>query len=93
MIRTAPVTLQIPGDPTTRTVTAEEQASLNGRAAMSQILLGMPVHDAIGVCCAYLLWAAFSHPAAVKRALLEPVVREGFRGVSLLKTLTRVVNP
>ncbi len=49
-----------------------------------------PVHDAIGICCSYLLLVSELHPDVLRRVLNEPVHKEGFRGISLLRHLTRV---
>jgi hypothetical protein len=56
---------------------------------VGQTLLELPAQTAIGLACAVLLHYAVEQPDMVRTVLHEPVVRDGFRGKSLLKTLTR----
>lgn len=59
----------------------------------AQLLIALeqvPVGLAIGVACAFLLHCAETKRREIRRVLNEPVIREGFRGVSLLEVLTRV---
>ena len=55
-------------------------------------LLAAPIYDAIGVACSCLLWASTAHPEVLRRVLHEPVVREGFRGESLMSVLGRAAR-
>ena len=75
--------------------------SSNGRVGLSperanvqnvalQTLIGLPVADAIGVACSYLLHCAYNHKVELRRVLNERVIREGFSGISLLELLKRV---
>lgn len=70
-----------------------EAADLNQSLAMQRDLIFMmtslPVRDSIGVACSYLLYAAMNHQTELRRAMNEKVVREGFRGESLLETIQR----
>lgn len=66
------------------------QQSLNTQAQMLKTMLAVPVPDAIGVSLSYLLHCAYNHPEVLRRVLNEQVVREGFRGESMLTVLNRV---
>lgn len=46
--------------------------------------------DAVGAACSYLLLVAQLDPEMLRKVLNEKVVREGFRGVSLLETFNRL---
>lgn len=54
-----------------------------------QLLQQLPVMDAIGVACSFLLHCSYNHRQAFRRVMNEKVVREGFGGVSLLKIFMR----
>jgi hypothetical protein len=54
-----------------------------------RILWDLSAGEAIGAACAVLLKYSVERPELVRRALNEPVIKNGFRGTSLLKTLTR----
>jgi hypothetical protein len=56
---------------------------------VGQTVMDLPAHQAIGIACSVLLHYALERPDLMRKVLHEPVVREGFRGKSLLKTLTR----
>jgi hypothetical protein len=59
----------------------------------AQQLSSLPVSTALGLCFSYILLACNSgrkNREAVRRCLNEPVIREGFGGESLLKTLLRI---
>lgn len=71
-------------------VDSPEGARLVLQTQMAKALLELQPHDAIGVALSYLLLAAHRHPEMLRRVLNEPVVREGFRGVSMIETLNRV---
>lgn len=66
------------------------QDSVAIQASMLKMLVAVPVSDAIGVSLSYLLYCAYNHPDVLRRVLNEPVVREGFRGESMLTVLNRV---
>lgn len=70
----------------------EEQDSLNFIAQTLKVLVKAPVHDAIGVSLGYLLHCAYLHPEVMRRVLNEPVVREGFRGSTMIVELQRVAR-
>lgn len=55
-----------------------------------RLLQRLPVTDAIGVACSFLLHCAYNHRDAFRRVMNEKVVREGFSGVSLLEVFKRV---
>lgn len=68
---------------------AREDVGVAAQVAALQTLLALPVGDAIGAACSFLLDCAYRHPALLRRVLDERVVREGFRGVSLLQMFKR----
>lgn len=53
-------------------------------------LQGLPVNDAIGAACSFLLHCSYNHRGMLRRVLNERVIREGFSGISLLELLKRV---
>lgn len=53
-------------------------------------MLAMKPEHGIGVALSYLLMASCEHPDMLRRVLNEKVVREGFTGVSMIETLTRI---
>jgi hypothetical protein len=55
-----------------------------------RVLSSLPVSDALGAACSYLLHCGYHHRDELRRVMHEPVIREGFRGMSLLELLTRV---
>lgn len=64
--------------------------SLRLQTQLAKTLLALPPAEAIGATLSYLLLASTTHPEMLRRVLNEQVVREGFRGVSMLETLNRV---
>lgn len=66
----------------------EGQHILAQTAAMN-VLLKLPVSDAIGAACSYLLHCAYNHRVEFRRVMNEKVIREGFGGISLLQVLKR----
>ena len=60
------------------------------RHQMVKALSKMPQADAVGIACAFLLECSKKNPALLRRTVNEPVVREGFRGQSLLAILKRL---
>lgn len=54
-----------------------------------RLLSSLPVGDAIGAACSYLLHCALNHRAEFRRVMNERVIREGFRGISLLDVFKR----
>ncbi len=52
----------------------------------------LPVHEALGITAAVFLKASFEQPDMLRRILNEQVVREGFRGESLITVLTRAAR-
>lgn len=65
------------------------QEHLNLRAQAIKVLIGLPLEDALGVACSFLELASVRNPSVVRRVLNEPVVKQGFRGTSLLQTLNK----
>lgn len=65
---------------------------LAGQAQMLNALLKLAPQDAAGVACSMLLYLSETQPKMLERLLNEPVVREGFTGVSLLETFKRVAR-
>lgn len=70
----------------------EKSGSLERQAAMLKALVSLPEAEAIGVACSILLQASYDCPHVLRRVLMEPVVREGFRGEPLAATLARVAR-
>ncbi len=66
--------------------------SLTIQAELCKALMKVSVPDASGVALSYLLYCAHAHPHVLRTLLNEPVVREGFRGTSMLTVLTRVAR-
>lgn len=81
-----------PGTAPVRPLSPEDQESLDFAARLMKILTRVPVTDAIGVALSYVLYCAYNHPDVLRRCLNEPVVREGFRGESLLTVISRVAR-
>jgi hypothetical protein len=54
------------------------------------ILQRLPIGDAIGAACSFLLHCAYNHRVEFRRVMNEKVIREGFSGVSLLEVFKRV---
>jgi len=67
-------------------------ADIELEAKLLRSLLAVPLHDAAGVSLSFLLHCAYTRPQVLRRLLNEPVVREGFRGESMLTLLTRVAR-
>lgn len=53
-------------------------------------LQSLPVEDAIGAACSFLLHCSYQHTEMTRRVLNEKVIRHGFRGISLLEHLNKV---
>jgi hypothetical protein len=53
-------------------------------------MVALPVAEAIGAACSFLLHCAYNHQTEFRRVMNEQVIREGFRGVSLLDVFKRV---
>jgi hypothetical protein len=68
---------------------AEQNRLTNQHHALA-LLTSLPVSDAIGAACSYLLHCAYNHPDIFRRVMNERVVREGFSGISLLALFNRV---
>jgi hypothetical protein len=59
----------------------------------AQQLQALPVSTALGLCFSYILLACETGRAnrdRVRRCLNEPIIKQGFTGESLLKTLLRI---
>jgi hypothetical protein len=54
-------------------------------------LQSMPVADALGACCAFLLHCAYEDDKRqmFRRVMREPVHKDGFVGISLLEVFRR----
>jgi hypothetical protein len=66
-----------------------DQASLMLQTTVLRQLQEMPVGDAIGACCSFLLHCSYNHRDMFRRVMNERVVREGFAGISLLEVFKR----
>lgn len=75
-----------------RPLSPTDQASLDFAAQMMKLLTRASITDAIGVALSLVLHCAYNHPDILRRCLNEPVVREGFRGESLLTVILRVAR-
>jgi len=69
---------------------ANSPQDIGDQMAALKVLQGLTVQNAVGAACSFLLHCAIKHPDMTRRVLNEKVIREGFRGMSLLETLTRV---
>ena len=68
---------------------ADDQASLARQNAMARALMDMPIGEAIGSACSFLLHCAYNHRTEFRRVMNEKVIREGFTGISLLEVFKR----
>ena len=68
----------------------ESQKSIAAQNSLLKLLQAMPVGDAIGVACSYLLHCAYNHQTEFRRVMNEKVIHEGFTGISLLDLFKRV---
>lgn len=66
------------------------QTSVERQHQVMQLLSGLPIGDAIGAACSFLLHCAYNHRVEFRRVMNEKVIREGFSGVSLLDVFKRV---
>lgn len=71
-------------------VDSEQGQSVMRQNAALKTLTSMPVGDAIGAACSFLLHCAYNHRTEFRRVMNEKVIREGFSGVSLLEVFKRV---
>lgn len=67
-----------------------EGQSIQRQNEALRVLSSLPVGDAIGAACSYLLHCAYNHRTEFRRVMNERVVREGFSGISLLDVFKRV---
>jgi len=67
-----------------------DHASIMAQTQALQVLQRLPVTDAIGAACSFLLHCAYNHRDAFRRVMNEKVVREGFTGISLIQLFNRV---
>lgn len=81
-----------PATTSVRPLSTSDQESLDFTARTMKILTRVPLADAIGVALSFVLHCAYNHPDVLRRCLNEPVVREGFRGESLLTVISRVAR-
>lgn len=68
----------------------EKEISVTRQTIAMKTLLGLPVADAIGAACSFLLHCAYNHQVEFRRVMNERVIQEGFRGLSLLDVFKRV---
>lgn len=68
----------------------QENRSLAAQTAAVQVLAQLPVHDAMGAACSFLLSCAYNHQEMFRRVMNEKVIREGFTGISLIQLFKRV---
>lgn len=66
------------------------QSSIESQTQALKILQALPVGDAIGAACSFLLHCVFNHRTELRRVMNEKVIREGFSGISLLELFKRV---
>lgn len=64
--------------------------SLVIQTQFAKAMTEMAPQDGIGLALSYLLIMSLAQPEMLQKALSEPVIREGFRGVSMIETLKRV---
>lgn len=67
-----------------------EDARLAMQTRYAKSMLEMTPQDGIGIALSYLLMAAGQYPDMLRTVLNEKVVRDGFRGVSMIETLNRI---
>jgi hypothetical protein len=77
-----------------KTLSAPRGAPLPQSEAVLQnqlltMLTDLPVGTAIGVACSFLLHCSYNHHVEFRRVMNEKVIREGFRGMSLLEMFKR----
>lgn len=63
-------------------------AQMRALSALQQL----PLPEAIGAACSFLLHCALNHRTMTRRVLNEKVIRSGFRGESLLDVLKRAAR-
>lgn len=65
-------------------------AALAMQTQFAKGMLEMSPQDGIGVALSYLLLMSYRQPEMLRKVLNEKVVREGFRGMSMIETLKRI---
>jgi hypothetical protein len=70
-------------------VTRTELEGLAAQDAALKVLKGLPVGDALGAACSFMLQCSFTERAMFRRVMNERVIRDGFRGISLLEQFKR----
>jgi len=73
-----------------KSLKSEPKSSLELQAQALKVLQGLPVEDAIGAACSFLLYSSYNHRIQFRRVMNEKVIREGFSGISLLEQFNRV---
>lgn len=66
-----------------------EGRSVAKQNAALKVLMALPISDAIGAACSFLLHCAYNHQVEFRRVMNERVIREGFSGISLLDVFRR----
>ena len=72
------------------TTTPHDHDGLAAQNRALTVLLALPVSDAMGAACSFLLHCAIHEREKLRRVLNERVIREGFTGISLLELFKRV---
>ncbi len=67
-----------------------DHASIMAQTQALQVLQRLPVTDAVGAACSFLLHCAYNHRDVFRRVMNEKIVREGFTGISLIQLFNRV---
>ncbi len=62
------------------------------QAQLLQGMLAVPRHDAAAAAFSYLLYMSEEEPDMLRTLLNEQVVKEGFRGISMIKVLERIAR-
>lgn len=70
-------------------VDTPEDQSIARQSVALKVLIELPVSDAIGAACSFLLHCAYNHRTEFRRVMNEKVIHEGFSGISLLQVFKR----
>lgn len=69
---------------------SSEGQSLARQLVALRTLRSLPLSDAIGAACSFLLECAYNHTTEFRRVMNEKVIPEGFTGVSLIEVFKRM---
>jgi hypothetical protein len=64
--------------------TTAELNSVERQNQILQLLISLPIGDAIGAAASFLLHCAYNHRDVFRRVMNERIVREGFSRISIL---------